>query len=37
MEAYDRRGTRRAWDVIDTVEKITDQRGVSMAESRWRG
>ena len=32
MEAYDRRGTRRTWDVIDTVQKIADQRDVSMAE-----
>jgi aryl-alcohol dehydrogenase-like predicted oxidoreductase len=32
MEAYDRRGTRRTWDVIDAVQKIAEQRGVSMAE-----
>jgi aryl-alcohol dehydrogenase-like predicted oxidoreductase len=32
MEAYDRRGTTRTWDVIDAVQKIADQRGVSMAE-----
>ena len=32
MEAYDRRGTARTWDVIDAVQKIADQRGVSMAE-----
>jgi aryl-alcohol dehydrogenase (NADP+) len=32
MEAYDRRGTRRTWDVIDAVQEIADQRGVSMAE-----
>src|ERR1700683_890655 len=32
MEAYDRRGTRRTWDVIDAVQKIADQRGVSMAD-----
>src|SRR6266566_1881691 len=32
MEAYDRRGTRRTWDVIDAVQKIADERGVSMAE-----
>jgi len=31
MEAYDRRGTRRTWDVIDAVQKIADERGVSMA------
>ena len=32
LEAYDRRGTRRTWDVIDAVQKTADQRGVSMAE-----
>ncbi len=32
MEAYDRRGTGRTWDVIDAVQKIAGQRGVSMAE-----
>ena len=32
MEAYDRRGTARTWDVIDAVQKIADQRGVSMAD-----
>src|SRR6266581_2269045 len=32
MEAYDRRGTQRTWDVIDAVQKIAEQRGVSMAE-----
>jgi aryl-alcohol dehydrogenase-like predicted oxidoreductase len=32
MEAYDRRGTDRAWQVIDAVQKISDDRGVSMAE-----
>ncbi len=32
MEAYDRRGTRRTWDVIDAVQEIADRRGVSMAE-----
>jgi aryl-alcohol dehydrogenase (NADP+) len=32
MEAYDRRGTRRTWDVIDAVQKIAGQRDVSMAE-----
>ena len=32
MEAYDRRGTARAWDVIDAVQEIAEQRGVSMAE-----
>ena len=32
MEAYDRRGTRRTWEVIDAVQKIAEARGVSMAE-----
>ena len=32
MEAYDRRGTDRAWHVIDAVQKIAEERGVSMAE-----
>jgi aryl-alcohol dehydrogenase-like predicted oxidoreductase len=32
MEAYDRRGTARTWDVIDAVQKIAEQRCVSMAE-----
>src|SRR5260221_6305865 len=31
MEAYDRRGTPRTWDVIEAVQKIADERGVSMA------
>ncbi len=32
MEASDRRGTRRTWEVIDAVQKIAVERGVSMAE-----
>jgi aryl-alcohol dehydrogenase-like predicted oxidoreductase len=32
MEAYDRRGVERTWAVIDAVQKIADQRGVSMPE-----
>ena len=32
MEAYDRRGTRRTWEVIGAVQKIAEARGVSMAE-----
>ena len=32
MEAYDRRGTPRTWEVIDAVRKVADERGVSMAE-----
>jgi aryl-alcohol dehydrogenase-like predicted oxidoreductase len=32
MEAYDRRGTPRTWEVIDAVQKVAAERGVSMAE-----
>jgi aryl-alcohol dehydrogenase (NADP+) len=32
MEAYDRRGTDRTWQVIDAVQKVAEDRGVSMAE-----
>ncbi len=32
MEAYDRRGTDRTWQVLDAVQKVADDRGVSMAE-----
>jgi aryl-alcohol dehydrogenase-like predicted oxidoreductase len=32
MEAYDRRGTERSWNVIDAVQKVAEDRGVSMAE-----
>jgi aryl-alcohol dehydrogenase (NADP+) len=32
MEAYDRRGTQRTWQVIDAVQKVARERGVSMAE-----
>jgi aryl-alcohol dehydrogenase-like predicted oxidoreductase len=32
MEAWDRRGTERTWQIIDAVEKIAQARGVSMAE-----
>ena len=32
MEAYDRRGTQRAWEVIDAVQKVARERNVSMAE-----
>jgi aryl-alcohol dehydrogenase-like predicted oxidoreductase len=32
MEAYARRGTERAWNVIDAVQKVAEDRGVSMAE-----
>ena len=32
MEAYDRRGTERTWHVIDAVQKVAEESGVSMAE-----
>jgi aryl-alcohol dehydrogenase (NADP+) len=32
MEAWDRRGTDRTWDVVDAVQRIAEGRGVSMAE-----
>jgi aryl-alcohol dehydrogenase-like predicted oxidoreductase len=32
MEAYDRRGTERTWNIIDAVQKVGEDRGVSMAE-----
>ena len=32
MEAYDRRGTDRTWNVIDAVQKVAEDRGISMAE-----
>jgi aryl-alcohol dehydrogenase-like predicted oxidoreductase len=32
MEAYDRRGTQRTWQVIDAVHRIAADRGVTMAE-----
>ncbi|WP_375426372.1 aldo/keto reductase [uncultured Friedmanniella sp.] len=32
MEAWERRGTERTWDVIDAVQQVAEQRGVSMAE-----
>ena len=32
MEAYERRGTERTWNVIDAVQKVAEDRGVSMAE-----
>ena len=33
MEAYDRRGTDRTWHVIDAVQKVAEDRGLSMAET----
>jgi aryl-alcohol dehydrogenase-like predicted oxidoreductase len=32
MEAYDRRAMQRTWEVISAVQKVADERGVSMAE-----
>ena len=32
MEAWDRRGTDRTWNIIDAVQKIAEDRDVSMAE-----
>jgi aryl-alcohol dehydrogenase-like predicted oxidoreductase len=32
MEAYDRRGTDRTWQVIDAVQTVAEDRGTSMAE-----
>ena len=32
MEAYDRRGTERTWNVIGAVQNVAEDRGVSMAE-----
>jgi aryl-alcohol dehydrogenase (NADP+) len=32
MEAWDRRGTERTWEVIDAVQSIAESRRVSMAE-----
>jgi aryl-alcohol dehydrogenase-like predicted oxidoreductase len=32
MEAWERRGTERTWDVIDAVQRIAEARGISMAE-----
>ncbi|MFF5075752.1 aldo/keto reductase [Actinoplanes sp. NPDC000266] len=32
MEAYDRRNVARTWDVVEAVQRIAEDRGVSMAE-----
>jgi aryl-alcohol dehydrogenase (NADP+) len=32
MEAWERRGTARTWEIIDAVQSIAEARGVSMAE-----
>ncbi len=31
MEAWDRRGTERTWDIVECVQRIADARGASMA------
>ncbi len=32
MEAWDRRGTDRTWDIIEAVQKIAEARGTTMAQ-----
>jgi aryl-alcohol dehydrogenase-like predicted oxidoreductase len=32
MEAWDRRGTERTWDIIEAVQRIAEARGITMAE-----
>ncbi len=32
MEAYDRRGTDRTWQIIDAVQTVAEARGISMPE-----
>jgi aryl-alcohol dehydrogenase-like predicted oxidoreductase len=32
MEAWERRGTDRTWDIIEAVQRIADARGTSMAQ-----
>lgn len=32
MEAWERRGTARTWDVVAAVQEVAEQRGISMAE-----
>jgi aryl-alcohol dehydrogenase-like predicted oxidoreductase len=32
MEAWERRGTERTWQIIDAVQQVAEDRGVSMAE-----
>lgn len=32
MEAYDRRGTERTWNIVEAVQQVAEQIGVSMAE-----
>jgi aryl-alcohol dehydrogenase-like predicted oxidoreductase len=32
MEAWDRRGTERTWNIVEAVQRVADARGVSMAQ-----
>jgi aryl-alcohol dehydrogenase-like predicted oxidoreductase len=32
MEAWERRGTERTWDVVEAVQRVAEARGTSMAE-----
>ena len=32
MEAWDRRGTERTWNIIETVQQVADERGATMAQ-----
>jgi aryl-alcohol dehydrogenase (NADP+) len=32
MEAWERRGTERTWEIIDAVQRVAEARGISMAE-----
>ena len=32
MEAWDRRGTDRTWNVVDAVQRVAEARGITMAE-----
>ena len=32
MEAWDRRGTERTWNIVEAVQRIADARGITMAE-----
>ncbi len=32
MEAYDRRGSERTWRIIDAVDRVAQERGLTMAE-----
>ena len=32
MEAWDRRGTERTWNIVEAVQRVAEERGVSMAQ-----